>query len=74
MNTSWLAQTNTRSVSSKSKYADFFNNNEAIVYGYPETGNANSKSYITGSGEFSSGIDSRAAITIEADVYFQNIL
>ena len=70
MNTNWLAQTNTRSVSSKSKYADFFNNNEAIVYGYPETGNANSKSYITGSGEFSSGIDSRGSITIEADVIF----
>tara|TARA_R100001463_G_scaffold14696_4_gene38557 strand:+ start:1245 stop:10184 length:8940 start_codon:yes stop_codon:yes gene_type:complete len=70
MNTDWQAQTNTRDVSSKTKYADFFNNNQAVVYGYPEPGNSNSRSFISGSGDATSGIDKLSSITIEADVLF----
>ena len=69
-NTSWTARTNNRNVSSKTKYLDFYNNNQATVYGYPETGNSNSNSYISGTSDASTGIDKFAAITIEADVIF----
>ena len=69
-NTSWNLQNNIRDVSSKSKYVDFYNNNGAVVYGYAEPGNPNSKSYISGSNDEASGIDVQSAITIEARVQF----
>jgi hypothetical protein len=69
-NTDWTARTNTRNVSSKTKYVDFYNNNSAVVYGYSEAGNTNSTSFISGSENITSGIDKLSPITIEADIVF----
>ena len=69
-NTEWAAKTNYRNVHSKTKYADFFNNTEAVIYGYPESGNSNSTSFISGSGVVATGLDRLSPITLEADVIF----
>jgi len=69
-NTNWRLETNTRDVSSKSKYVDFYNNNAASVYGYPEAGNPNSKSYISGSDDETNGIDALGAVTVETQILF----
>jgi len=67
-NTDWQLKTNTRDVASKTKYVDFYNNNHAIVYGYPQ--GVNTKSFISGSSGSLDGPDKWAAITLEADVVF----
>jgi hypothetical protein len=69
-NTNWVLKTNTKNVSSKSKYIDFYNNTNATVFGYPEPGNSNSTSFISGSGNESTGIDSLAPITIQTRITF----
>jgi len=73
-NTDWRAQTNTRMVSLKTKYADFYNNNEANVYGHLDAGNSNSTSYISGSNDITTGIDRHTSLTIESEVVFPKYL
>ena len=69
-NTNWQLQTNVRNVSSKSKYVDFYNKNNACVYGYPVSDNPNSKSYIAGSNNEINGIDALAPVTVETQILF----
>ena len=65
--TNWFGDNCNIDTNQTNLYTDS-NNNSATVYGYPEAGNSNSNSYISGTGDPTSGVDKLAAITIEADV------